>query len=75
MRDPDNPGVEWVKYPYEQVGGWRLCQVAINGQLASFELREEDYCQYPTEASRNAMLIRLAKSYLAEFGDFQLQRR
>lgn len=67
--------VEWLKHPYESTGDWRLAKLAIDGKVASFEVRVEDLFNHPTEESCNAMLIRQAKAYLAEFGDYRNQRR
>lgn len=66
--------VEWLTYGRPD-GEWRLVEVAIDGQLASFSVHAADWCAHPTEESRNAMLVRQAKSYLTEFGDFRYQRR
>lgn len=67
------PKVEWLSYPSFSVDGWREVKLAIDGQVASFAVREEDWHLHPTEDARNAMLVRQATSYLAEFGDFRLQ--
>lgn len=66
--------VEWLHYPYSEVNGWRLVRMAIDGKVASFEIRDEDWRAQPTEEAANAMLIRLGKSYLEEFGDFRSQK-
>lgn len=68
-----SPKVEWIKHPYNSFGDWRLVKVAIDGRVASFEVRVEDIKSHPTEESCNAMLIRQATSYLEEFGDFRTQ--
>lgn len=65
--------VEWIQHPYSSTGDWRLAKLAIDGRVASFEVRVEDLFLHATEESCNAMLIRQAKSYLEEFGDFRHQ--
>lgn len=69
------PKVEWLSYPTFSVEGWREVKLAIDGQVASFAIREEDWFNYPTEEARNTMLIRQATSYLGEFGDFRSQSK
>jgi hypothetical protein len=68
------PKVEWLSYPTHSTDGWREVKLAIDGQVASFAVREEDWFLHPTEEGRNAMLVRQATSYLAEFGDFRMQK-
>lgn len=68
------PKVEWLHYPSYSVDGWREVKLAIDGQVASFAVREEDWFSQPTDDVRNAMLVRQATSYLAEFGDFRYQQ-
>lgn len=64
------PKVEWLRYGIKE-GDWRLVELAVDGKLASFSIHEADWRAYPTEAARNAMLLRNAQSMIEELGDFR----